>query len=205
MKRSAMKSNLSVEQRHRCPTNSGGRLFPRRKVASKSIILNNGTTDFNFDKELSMAIQESLKYVAQDCQEKEEEFKDSSISKSEFITVKVEDKSRIIKISNNSNNHTNNRSNRSCSVSPSLRARSTNKSRSKPSSTNTMNCNSKVQESSSEMSDPSNGTEWASDEVSRLKDLLLTQTELIECQQEEIQRKDKEISDLMAGKNAVSE
>lgn len=174
MKRSAMKSNVSGEPRSR--SDSGGRLFPRRKVASKSIVLNGTTGDFNFDKELSLAIQESLKYAAQ---QKEGEVKDSSIKSDFYPSAEVEE-SNIPIVAHNNNKRT---------------------SSTRSAGNSAINSMDPVEESTSVMS--RNGNEWDSEEVARLKDLLLTQTELIECQQKELYRKDKEIYALMAGKDAL--
>ena len=153
MNRSNMKSNISFQPE--------GRLIPRRKVATKSHLLN-GVGDF--DMELSLAIQESLKYAQQkeenpnldddDCQEDGLRSPSGEGQEDESIVTC--------------------RSNQLRGNSPVNKATKT------------------------------SVTTSGSEEVGRLKDLLLSQLELIQFQQEEINKKDREIKSLHSAKNTVS-
>ncbi|GFS17582.1 male-specific lethal 1-like 1 [Elysia marginata] len=151
MNRSNMKSSISFQPE--------GRFIPRRKVATKSHLLN-GVGDF--DMELSLAIQESLKYAQQKdknrtmevdgCQE--DGMKDSDDEKQDDSVVTCRsDQTR-------SNCHTN-------------------------------------------KSTKINAVTAGSEEVGRLKDLLLSQLELIQFQQEELNKKDREIKSLHSAKDTL--
>ena len=139
-----------------------GRSFPRRKVTAKSLILNGANGDF--DMELSLAIQESLKYAAQ---EKENVMRRKSL------------------VNSNGYNSEDSGSVSNCDIEHSNKATIS----SVPANSNGTN---------------GFDTSAEAEEVSRLKDLLLTQAEYIQCQQEDIELKDKEIRDLVAAKDAVS-
>lgn len=161
MKRSTMKSNITLQPRCR----PEGRLFPRRKVATKASLLN-GVGDF--DMELSLAIKESLKYAQQ---EKREEMRENGLC-----------------VSNDSSDYENKRE----SV-----IFSNVKAQTQP------NFNKATKSNFSAMAAPSSDSVPVTEEVGRLKDLVLSQAELIQCQQEEMAKKDKEIKALISANDAV--
>ncbi|CAG5122424.1 unnamed protein product [Candidula unifasciata] len=119
--------------------------------------------------ELSLAIQESLKYAQQ---EKEDELKENGYCESNGPKVK------------DSENRCDSSSD-ACSKSE--QSQVTNKAVHSPSSSAAMassNC-------------------WAGEEMGRLKDLLMSQAEFIQCQQNEIMEKDREIKALMSARDAL--
>ncbi|GFN73741.1 male-specific lethal 1 [Plakobranchus ocellatus] len=152
MNRSNMKSNLSFQPE--------GRLIPRRKVATKSHLLN-GVGDF--DMELSLAIQESLKYAQQKEQER----------------VGTPDTCRDDVQKNQGSEELN--------------------------GTSVMKGRADQMRTNCHVNRPTKNSVKAagSEEVGRLKDLLLSQLELIQCQQEELKKKDKEIKSLQSAKDTL--
>ena len=153
MNRSNMKSNISFQPE--------GRLIPRRKVATKSHLLN-GVGDF--DMELSLAIQESLKYAQQ---------------KEVNRTIEVD----------------------GCQE-DGLKSSGDEKQEDDPADT----CRSEHTRANCHTNKSPKTTTMASgnEEVGRLKDLLLSQLELIQFQQEELNKKDREIKSLHSAKDTVS-
>lgn len=154
MSRLNMKSELGVQAKCR----PEGRIFPRRKVASKSHLLN-GNGGVDFEMELSLAIQESLKYA----REREEQ---SCEGESNESNIKNEDNENNQFLSNED--------------------------------TELGNFN------HGSGSDSSSAPNPMANEVGCLKDLLLSQAEFIQCQQEEILQKNKELKFLRVENDAVS-
>lgn len=150
----------SIAQQPRCRPE--GRLFPRRRVTVKSHLLN-GVGDF--EMELSLAIQESLKYAQQ---EKVDDVKENGFCDTNGPKCKESENKRD--------------------------------SSSVPSGRNDLpRVTNKAVHSASAVS----SSDWVSEEVGRLKDLLMSQAELIQCQQDELAMKDREIKALTAAKDAV--
>ncbi|KAK3757440.1 hypothetical protein RRG08_038795 [Elysia crispata] len=147
-----MKSNISFQPE--------GRLIPRRKVATKSHLLN-GVGDF--DMELSLAIQESLKYAQQ---------------KEVNRTIEVD----------------------GCQE-DGLKSSGDEKQEDDPADT----CRSEHTRANCHTNKSPKTTTMASgnEEVGRLKDLLLSQLELIQFQQEELNKKDREIKSLHSAKDTL--
>lgn len=131
----------------------------------KSHLLN-GVGDF--EMELSLAIQESLKYAQQ---EKEEELKENGFCDSNGPKIKESE---------------NGCDSSSDPCSKSEQSQVTNKAVHSPSSATMASSN------------------WGSEEMGRLKDLLMSQAEFIQCQQNEIMEKDREIKALISARDAVS-
>lgn len=156
MSRSNMKSSISFQPE--------GRFIPRRKVTTKSHLLN-GVGDF--DMELSLAIQESLKYA----QQKDSRTTEKDNCHDDLMTDSGDERQDINTMVTCRSDLT-----RGCSnYHPNKNAKSP--------KTNTVTA----------------GTE----EVGRLKDLLLSQLELIQYQQVELNKKDKEIKSLQSAKNTL--
>ncbi|CAL1535835.1 unnamed protein product [Lymnaea stagnalis] len=163
MKRSTMKSNIALQSRCR----PEGRLFPRRKVASKTSLLN-GVGDF--DMELSLAIKESLKYAQQ---ERGDDLRENGLY-----------------VSNGPSQNENNHDSSSALGSSAELSRTFYKA-----------VNSKSLTAAGAMA--ASASDLVSEEVGRLKDLILSQAELIQCQQDEISKKDKEIKAIRSANDAL--
>ncbi|RUS78480.1 hypothetical protein EGW08_013768 [Elysia chlorotica] len=151
MNRSNMKSSISFQPE--------GRLIPRRKVATKSHLLN-GVGDF--DMELSLAIQESLKYAQQ-----------KEVNQNMDVDSSQEDGLQTSGDENQEDAATACRSEHP-----------------------RVNCH-------TNKSTKTSATAPGGEEVRRLKDLLLSQLELIQFQQEELNKKDREITSLHAAKDTL--